>query len=87
MMAFTIKDPETHALAHELAQITGESINQAVRTAICEQLRRVRTCQDTEQSGLAHDLDAIALRCAALPDLDSRAPDDIIGYDDRGLPG
>jgi len=35
---------------------------------------------------LADELDEIAKRCAALPTLDKRTPDEIIGYDDRGLP-
>ena len=35
---------------------------------------------------LADELDEIALRCSRLPVLDSRAPDKILGYDERGLP-
>jgi hypothetical protein len=31
-------------------------------------------------------LDAIALHCAALPVRDDRAADDILGYDEDGLP-
>lgn len=38
------------------------------------------------KSALMDDLTAIRLRCAALPVLDDRHPDDIIGYDERGLP-
>lgn len=32
-------------------------------------------------------LDGIALRCASLPRQDERSPDEIVGYDERGLPG
>ena len=32
------------------------------------------------------DLTAIARRSAALPELDRRSPDEIIGYDEHGLP-
>lgn len=35
---------------------------------------------------LADELDEIAKRCAALPELDNRTPDAIIGYDEFGLP-
>jgi len=35
---------------------------------------------------LVTDLDAIALHCAALPVLDARPADEIVGYDDRGVP-
>ena len=85
-MALNIKDPQTHAIARELAQVTGESITQAVHIAILERLRRVRTSRITPARSLADALDEIALRCAALPDVDTRSPDDIIGYDEHGLP-
>jgi hypothetical protein len=41
-----------------------------------------------QQSGrtLAEDLDEIALHCSRLPVLDSRSPDEILGYDENGLP-
>lgn len=35
---------------------------------------------------LSAELDAIALRCAALPVLDERPEEEILGYDERGLP-
>jgi antitoxin VapB len=34
---------------------------------------------------LAEELDKIALHCAALPDLDTPSPDEIIGYDKNGM--
>ena len=85
-MALSIKDPQTHAIARELAQVTGESITQAVHMAILERLRRVRTRRMTQTHSLADALDEIALRCAALPNVDTRSPDETIGYDEHGLP-
>jgi len=35
---------------------------------------------------LEDELLAIGRRCAALPDLDRRSPDEILGYDEVGLP-
>jgi len=35
---------------------------------------------------LAQDLREIGRRCAALPDLDRRSADEIIGYNEIGLP-
>jgi antitoxin VapB len=35
---------------------------------------------------LREELRAIRERCAALPVLDPRTPEEIIGYDERGLP-
>lgn len=41
---------------------------------------------DIEIGPAVDELDEIALRCAALPIMDTRADDEILGYDDRGLP-
>lgn len=35
---------------------------------------------------LADELDRIALHCSRLPVRDSRTPDEILGYDEHGLP-
>lgn len=35
---------------------------------------------------LADELDEIGKRCAALPVLDARVTDEILGYDEHGLP-
>jgi len=35
---------------------------------------------------LADELDAISHHCASLPILDGRTEDEILGYDDQGLP-
>jgi antitoxin VapB len=80
-----IKDAETHALARELAAATGESITKAVRLAIRERLEKVRA-RRTARRPLADRLDEIARHCASLPVLRDRTADEILGYDDRGLP-
>ena len=36
--------------------------------------------------GLADELDVIAVRCASLPLLDDRPEEEILGYDEHGLP-
>ena len=83
-MALNIKDPETDRLARELAGETGESLTTAVAVALRERLERVRG--RSRGRNLADELDAIAVRCAALPVLDDRPEDEILGYDERGLP-
>lgn len=80
-MALNIKDSETDRLARELAEATGESITTAVATALRERLDRMggrRRGRD-----LVVELDAIALRSAALPEI---AADDAVRYDADGLP-
>jgi hypothetical protein len=41
-MAITLEDPETARLAREVAQLTGESVDEAVRRALAERLERER---------------------------------------------
>jgi antitoxin VapB len=83
-MPLSIKDPETERLARDLARRTGESITVATRKALQERLRRVGSTD--RKSFLLADLAAIRRRCAELPVLDPRTPEEIIGYDERGLP-
>jgi antitoxin VapB len=83
-MALSIKHPEADRLARELSQTTGEGITEAVLTALRERLARVR--KRRRSRSLAAELRAIGERVAALPVLDSRTPEEILGYDDRGLP-
>jgi hypothetical protein len=42
-MALNIRDPRARELAHEVAQTTGESMTEAVVTALAELLARLRT--------------------------------------------
>lgn len=83
-MALSIKDEDTDKLARMLAEETGESLTQAVRRALRERLERVRV--RGKKSNLADELDALALECASLPVLDRRSPEEILDYDERGLP-
>ena len=84
-MPLNIKDSETHALAKKLAGVTGESLTQAVRRSVRERLARMESVRPG--ASLADELDRIALYCASLPRRDARSADQIIGYDERGLPG
>lgn len=83
-MALNIRNPETERLAAELARRTGETKTEAVTKALRDRLDRVKR----ERSGrrLADELQAIVDEFAALPVLDDRSADEIIGYDENGLP-
>jgi len=80
-MALSIKDPETERLAKTLAQATGESITEATKRALEERLRRVRG-----RTALLEDMAAIRRRWSAMPVIDDRTSDAILGYDAHGLP-
>jgi antitoxin VapB len=71
-------------LAGEVARRTGETKTEAVTQALRERLARLRRGRSKRR--LADELEAIAEHCASLPVLDARSPDEILEYDDRGLP-
>lgn len=83
-MALNIRNSDTEELADTLARLTGETKTEAVRRALQERLTRVRA----ERTGrtLADELDEIALHCSQLPVLDNRSAEEILGYDEHGLP-
>jgi len=83
-MPLNNKDPATDRLVRELASVTGESITDAVATAVRERLDRL--VAHRRAGDLRAEIDAISRRCAALPELDRRSADDIVGYDERGVP-
>jgi antitoxin VapB len=83
-MPLNIKDRATEQSVRELAGLTGESVTTAVRRAAEERLQRVR--RDGAAGSLTAELLEIGRRCAALPDLDHRTPDEILGYGKHGLP-
>jgi antitoxin VapB len=80
-----IKDSKSHALTRELAAATGETLTKAVHVAIGEGLEKVGT-RRTARRRLADGLDDIARHCAALPVVRERSADEILGYDERGMP-
>jgi antitoxin VapB len=83
-MALSIKDDEADRLARELADATGESLTTAVREALRERLLRVKG--RPAAPSLKDELRAIRKRCSRLPVLDRRSPEEILGYDEHGLP-
>ena len=82
-MAVLIKDQEADQLIRTLAQRTGESITDAVKQAVRERLERVPLTED-EIAGRRRKLEALVARANAMPTVDDRTPDEIIGYNERG---
>lgn len=85
-MAPSIRDPEADRLARKLAALSGESMTEAIRTALAERLARTRHAREDEVRHLIADVRAIQARVARLPVLDDRPEDEILGYDRDGLP-
>lgn len=85
-MALSIRDPETDRLARELAALTGESMTEAIRTALAERLGRMRRLREAEAERRIAEVRAIQARVAALPVLDARSAEAILGHGEQGLP-
>lgn len=77
-----LKNPEAERLVDEVRRVTGETRTQAVIRALEERLVRLQGRRRSPD--LADTLRDIARRCRALPDVDTRTPDEILGYDDDG---
>ena len=83
-MAMSIRNPRAEQLARELATETGETMTQAVIEALEDRLQRLTGRRAAP--ALAEEIMAVSRRCRALPDLDSRSADDILGFGDSGEP-
>lgn len=83
-MAMSIKSMDVERLAREVSGKTGESLTGAIQKALEERLERLK--QDRRRQLLLAQLEEILQRVDRLPVLDSRVPDEILGYDEHGLP-
>jgi len=84
-VSLNIKNPATVALADELARRQGISKTAAIHLALSERLHRMGY-GSVAQERLLGELRAIRERIARLPELDSRSDEEIIGYDEHGIP-
>ena len=84
-------DPETEQLALKIAQVTGKAVPTILREAVRAYEANLRLLgPKSGRKKTPQEIDAAfqraITRIAALPVLDPRTPDEIIGYDDFGLP-
>ena len=77
-MPINIKDAETEKLARELAKETRETITEAIRKSLQDRLQCVRGRRHAR--GLPEQVEDILQRMDALPTLDERSEDEILGY-------
>ena len=83
-MPMSIKNLRVEKLARAVAAKTGESLTGAIENALDERLQRL---QHEQRSGrLIRQLEEILHRVDRLPVLDSRSADEIVGYDEHGIP-
>jgi antitoxin VapB len=75
-----IKNPAAHRLAEKVSKKMGVTLTEAVIRSLEDKLR------DTPRPIDWKKVDAITRKLAALPVLDSRTADEILGYDEFGIP-
>lgn len=84
-MAIHIQDPETDRLARELSAATGQTLTQAVNSALRERLRNFFTEPSKSKEDYIAGIKQITARVAAMPQLDNRTEEEILGYNENGL--
>ena len=83
-MALHINNPETERNVRALAAATGEPIAEAVNKAAIARLKLITIPKDDPE--MMEDIHALLRDFDDLPILDKRSPDEILGYDEHGLP-
>ena len=82
---------ETERLSILLARKTGQSLEDTIRLALEECARKVGVSDDEmddlERQAMTEAALAIAARSAKRALIDKRSEDQILGYDERGIPG
>ena len=82
-MAILIKDHEADQMIRKLAERTGESITDAVKQAVRERLDRIPLTEE-EIAARKRKIEALIVKAGAMPTVDDRTPDEIIGYNEFG---
>ena len=80
----SIKNELTERLARQVANETGESITEAIQKSLEERWERLKARRRSHV--LSRQIEDILERVDAMPTIDSRSADEILGYDEHGLP-
>ncbi|MCU1271995.1 MAG: Rv0623 family protein transcription factor [Acidobacteriaceae bacterium] len=83
-MPLSIKNDATERLARQVADETGESITEAIQKSLEERWQRLKARRRARV--LSRQIEDILQRVDAMPTQDNRSPDEILGYDEHGLP-
>jgi antitoxin VapB len=83
-MALSIRNPKAERLVREIAAESGENLTQAIIHAPEDRLESLKGRRAA--ADIIQEIMRISMRCKVLPDRDLRTADEILGYDERGLP-
>jgi antitoxin VapB len=85
-MSILVKNPKTEQKIRKLAKRTGETITAAIDRAVDERLARLGPERRTKGRLDRKKVTEILAYFDSLPVDDSRSPDEIIGYNEYGVP-
>lgn len=83
-MALSIKDEDTDRLVRRYAKLKKMSFTRAIHAAVTDALRKEGAL--AESGGFTEAVRRIQDRVAAMPRISDLSPDEILGYDENGLP-
>jgi antitoxin VapB len=83
-MPLSIKNDDTERLARQVASATGESLTEAIHKALQERWHKLSA--NRRHKVLTGQIEDLLRRVDSLPTLDSRPEDEILGYDEHGVP-
>jgi antitoxin VapB len=82
-MPLSIRNQLAEKLAREIAKVTGENITQVIIHSLEERLTLLN--KHRRDSDTFREIMEISNRCSAIPDRDTRAVDEILGYNEIGV--
>jgi antitoxin VapB len=84
-MAMSIRNKKAVVLARSVAEATGENLTDAILHSLEDRLAKLRGRR--KEPDLVDQILDIGRRCTAMPDLDNRPADEIVGYRQDGTVG
>ena len=85
-MGLSIKNGEVERMAREAAKRRGVSMTEALRQLLAEEEARVGAAREAEVEAKVRAIQEIVERSAARHRLTHLSDEEIIGYDENGLP-
>jgi antitoxin VapB len=85
-MGISIKNDEVERMARDAARRRGVSMTEALRQLLAEEEARVAAARQAEVAAKLRKLHEIQARIAMLPDVSGMTDDEILGYDENGIP-
>ena len=85
-MAMSIKNAEVERLARTLAKARNISLTEAIRQALAREVKREIGETKKWDEAKRRRIDEIVKQASSPPVIDDRSEDEILGYDEFGIP-